>query len=131
MIESVNLSNYSYIFSETSITELKSKNFIYGKNGTGKSSFGSNLLKYTDGFTKLVPTIFALLAYGGSFYFLSLTLKYFPLNIVYAVWGGMGIVLITLISVFVFHVSINWQTVLGTILIVVGVVIVNLYGTTH
>lgn len=93
--------------------------------------FGSNLLKYADGFTKLVPTIFALLAYGGSFYFLSLTLKYFPLNIVYAVWGGMGIVLITLISVFVFHVSINWQTVLGTILIVVGVVIVNLYGTTH
>lgn len=45
--------------------------------------------------------------------------------------GGMGIVLITLISVFVFHVSINWQTVLGTILIVVGVVIVNLYGSTH
>lgn len=92
---------------------------------------GTNLLKFTDGFTKLVPTVSSLIAYGTSFYFLSLALKYMPINIAYAMWSGVGIVLITLIAIFVFHETINWQTALGIGLIVVGVIMVNIFGNGH
>ncbi|KRN75253.1 hypothetical protein IV73_GL000411 [Weissella kandleri] len=92
---------------------------------------GTNLLKFTDGFTKLYPTAATLFMYGLAFYCLSIVVKDFPVNIVYAIWSGAGIVLVTLVSVFIFHNSINWQTLLGTLLIVVGVILVNIFGTSH
>lgn len=90
---------------------------------------GTSLLKFTNGFTKLFPTITTLLAYGIAFYCLSIVVKNLPVNIVYAIWSGVGIVLVTLISVFVFHNTINFPTVIGTTLIVIGVILVNIFGT--
>lgn len=92
---------------------------------------GTTLIKSTDGFTKLMPTIATLLSYGVAFYFLSLVVKTIPVNIAYAIWGGLGVIIITLITVFIFKQPINIPTIIGILLITIGVVIVNLFGTSH
>lgn len=97
----------------------------------GAELAGTIFLKFTDGFTKLYPTIITLMAYGTAFYSLSIVVKTLPVNVVYAIWSGAGIVLVTLISVFIFHNTINYPTMIGTALIVVGVVLVNTFGAGH
>ncbi|MBF7109790.1 DMT family transporter [Pediococcus pentosaceus] len=92
---------------------------------------GTNFLKLTNGFTKLLPTLISLLSYGFAFYFLSLVVKNIPINIAYAIWSGVGIILMTVISVFVFHNPINVPTVLGILFITLGVILVNLFGVSH
>ena len=92
---------------------------------------GTNLLKSTDGFTRLLPTIYTVVAYVISFYFLSLSFKTFPISVAYAIWGAVGIILITLFSVLVWKEPINLMTVLGLGLIIAGTIIVNLFGTGH
>ncbi|MHD0449845.1 DMT family transporter, partial [Staphylococcus cohnii] len=56
---------------------------------------GTSFLKTSEGFTKLWPTLGTLLSFGICFYFLSLTIKFLPLNITYATWAGLGLVLTT------------------------------------
>lgn len=64
---------------------------------------GTVSMKLSNGFTKLVPSILLLLFYIGSLcFFLTLTLKYISVSIAYAVWSGMGIVLISMIGIFSF-----------------------------
>ncbi|WWY80903.1 multidrug efflux SMR transporter [Pediococcus pentosaceus] len=92
---------------------------------------GTNFLKLTNGFTKLLPTLISLLSYGFAFYFLSLVVKNIPINIAYAIWSGVGIILMTVISVFVFYNPINVPTVLGILFITLGVILVNLFGVSH
>ncbi|WP_242440431.1 DMT family transporter, partial [Staphylococcus aureus] len=53
---------------------------------------GTSFLKTSEGFTKLWPTLGTLLSFGICFYFLSLTIKFLPLNITYATWAGLGLV---------------------------------------
>lgn len=89
---------------------------------------GTSLLKLSDGFTKLFPTLGSLVAYGLCFYFLSLSLKGVPLNIAYATWSGLGLVLMAILSVLLFKESLNLYSILGIILIVTGVLILNLFG---
>ena len=57
-------------------------------------------LKSTEGFTKLLPSLIVLFGYGAAFYFLSLTLDTIPIGVAYAVWSGVGVAGIALISVF-------------------------------
>lgn len=92
---------------------------------------GTNLLKATDGFTKLMPTIYTIIAYVISFYFLSLSFKTLPISVAYAIWGAIGIILITLFSVLVWKEPINLMTILGLSLIIAGTIIVNIFGTGH
>lgn len=63
---------------------------------------GTNLMKLSDGFSKLWFSVGTLAAYGFCFFFLALSLKGIKLNIAYATWGGAGIVLATLVSYFFF-----------------------------
>ena len=92
---------------------------------------GTNLLKSTDGFTKPLPTLYTIIAYVISFYCLSLSFKTLPIAVAYAVWGAIGIILITLFSVLVWKEPINLMTILGLGLIIAGTIIVNLFGTGH
>lgn len=87
---------------------------------------GSSLLNKSDGFTKLTPSIGALVVFGGCFYFLSLALREMPLGIAYAIWAGAGLVLTALISVFVFKQSLDLWAYIGIAFILVGVLILNL-----
>lgn len=93
---------------------------------------GTSSLNYSEGFTKLIPTSISLVSYGIAFYCLSLALVHnMPVNIAYAIWSGIGIVVLSFISVFIFHQSMNLPTMLGIGFIVVGVIMVNLFGSGH
>ncbi|MFD0677223.1 MULTISPECIES: DMT family transporter [unclassified Paenibacillus] len=92
---------------------------------------GTSMLKASQGFTKLYPTLFTLVAFVTSFYFLSLALKALPLNMTYAIWSGVGAVATVLISVLIWKEKINTGSIAGISLIVIGVVILNLFGAGH
>lgn len=92
---------------------------------------GPNLLKASNGFSSLWETLGSLVSYGACFYFLALAMKTVNLNVAYALWAGLGIVLTTILAVVVWKESINLSSILGIVLILSGVVILNLYGPGH
>ncbi|MFD1899928.1 DMT family transporter [Enterococcus termitis] len=91
----------------------------------------TNLLKATVGFTKLVPSVTCLVAYGICFYTLSKAINYMPLNVAYALWGAIGIVMITLFSVVYWKEQLNLPTMIGLGFILIGTILVNVFGTGH
>ncbi|MFC4306620.1 DMT family transporter [Cohnella boryungensis] len=92
---------------------------------------GTSMLKASQGFTKLYPTVFTIVAFVISFFFISLALKTLPLNMTYAIWSGVGAVATAIISVLIWKEKINTGSVVGIALIVIGVVVLNLYGAGH
>lgn len=91
----------------------------------------TNLLKASDGFSKLNVSLLCVVSYVVCFLTLSKALKYIPLNIAYALWGALGILLITFISVFYWKEAINSPTIVGVALIILGTVLINVYGSAH
>lgn len=91
---------------------------------------GTTLLQKSAQFTKLLPTAGMVMFYAASFYMLTHALKGMPLGIAYAMWGGLGIVLTALISVFVFKQSLDYAALAGIGLIVTGVVVMNTLSNT-
>ncbi|GAA6112844.1 MAG: multidrug efflux SMR transporter [Apilactobacillus sp.] len=89
---------------------------------------GTNLLKMSMGFSKLLPTIGSLISFTLCFYFLSIAMIKIPLNIAYANWSALGILATTAIASLVYKEQINIMSALGIILIVAGVVILNLFS---
>ncbi|HDM9856504.1 TPA: quaternary ammonium compound efflux SMR transporter QacH [Listeria monocytogenes] len=92
---------------------------------------GSSLLKASEGFSKLFPTIGVIIAFVVSFFFLSLSLKTIPLNTAYSLWSGLGLVLTTIISVLIWKEKLNMASIAGITLILAGVVILNLFRPGH
>ncbi|MGN7479529.1 multidrug efflux transporter outer membrane subunit EmrC [Solibacillus silvestris] len=92
---------------------------------------GTSLLKASEGFSKLYPTLGVIVAFVGAFFFLSISMKTIPLNTAYALWSGIGIVATTIISVLIWKEKINFASVTGIALILIGVVILNLFGPGH
>ena len=88
---------------------------------------GTMLLPASNNFTKPVPTLILLVAYGFSFYFLALVSQKLPLSVVYASWAGLGVFSVALLSYFFYKQTLNWQMIFGLFLIVLGVTIVNIY----
>ena len=89
---------------------------------------GSSFLKVSDGFSKLLPTIITIVAYITCFFFFSQALKSIHLGIAYAIWGGLGIVLTTVISIVVFKQSLDIPAVIGIVLIVAGVLVMSFFS---
>lgn len=90
---------------------------------------GTSALRASEGFTKVVPSILVVAGYSVAFYFLSLTLKNIPVGIAYAIWSGVGTVLITIVGVVVFNQRLDVPAVIGLSLILLGVVIINTLST--
>lgn len=89
----------------------------------------TNLLKLSDGFTKLLPTVGSLGLYAVSFYLVSIVFRTLPVGLVYAIWSGVGIVLTTLVAYFVFGQRIDTAGLIGIGLIIAGVLVINLFST--
>ena len=89
---------------------------------------GTTALKATEGFTRLAPSLVTVATYVLAFYFLSLPLRTMPVGIVYAIWSGTGIVLLSLIDIFWFRVTLDLPALLGLALIVGGVLVINLFS---
>lgn len=85
-------------------------------------------LKSSEGFTKIIPSIIVIIGYGVAFFFLSATMKIIPVGISYAIWSGVGVVLISIASWFVHHQSLDLPAILGMALIISGVVVINLFS---
>jgi small multidrug resistance pump len=90
----------------------------------------TSALAASHGFTRLVPSLVTVVGYGAAFYFLSLPLKTIPVGIVYALWSGLGIVLIAAIGAVWFRQPLDLPAVVGLGLILAGVVVVNVFSTT-
>lgn len=86
---------------------------------------GTMFLGKSEHFTKLIPTVISGALYACSFYLLAQALRSLPLGIAYASWGGLGIILTTVIGVVVFRQKPDAAAIAGIALIVVGVVIIN------
>ncbi len=89
---------------------------------------GTSALKASDGFTRLGPSLITLVGYALAFYFLSLTLSAIPVGLAYAVWSGVGIVLIALIGVLWFGQTLDAAALIGLALILAGVLTINLFS---
>lgn len=81
-------------------------------------------------FTKWLPSLVTVIGYGVAFYFLSLTLRFMPVGIVYALWSGIGIVLVGLVGAIWFKQIPDLPAVLGMLLILAGVLVINLLSKT-
>jgi quaternary ammonium compound-resistance protein SugE len=79
-------------------------------------------LKYSQGFTKLVPSIVTMVSGCGSFYLLTLALKSLPIGTAYAVWTGMGAVGVAVVGIFLFKESADWVRLVSISFIVMGIV---------
>ncbi len=85
-------------------------------------------LKASQGFTVLAPSAIVVAGYGIAFYFLSLTLNQIPVGISYALWSGIGIVLISIIGWLFLDQRLDVPALLGIGLIVAGVAVINLFS---
>lgn len=96
----------------------------------GSEVIATLALKQSEGFTNLVYSIISVLGYVAAFYFLSFVLKTIPLGIAYAIWAGMGIVLIASISAVLFKQIPDLPAIIGMLLIISGVVVIHVFSKT-
>lgn len=89
---------------------------------------GTSALKAAEGFTRLWPSLIVISGYAAAFYFLSLTLRSIPVGVAYAVWSGIGIVLISLVAFLLYGQRLDLPALLGIALIVAGVLVINLFS---
>ncbi len=89
---------------------------------------GTSALKASDGFTRLGPSAVVVAGYAVAFYCLSLVLKSLPVGVTYAVWSGLGIVLITVAAFVIYGQRIDLPGLIGMGLIVAGVVVLNVFS---
>tara|TARA_Y100000590_G_scaffold407899_1_gene498588 strand:+ start:502 stop:828 length:327 start_codon:yes stop_codon:yes gene_type:complete len=88
----------------------------------------TSALKESTGFTKLFPSLITIVGYALAFYFLSLTLKDFPIAVAYAIWSGVGISLLLLIGYYRFNQVLDFASIIGILFIMIGVVLINLFN---
>lgn len=93
----------------------------------------TTVLKASDGFSRLYPSIVVVVGYCFSFWALSQVVKVMPLGIAYAIWSGLGIVLVSVAAVFVYQQKLDLPAIVGMTLIISGVLVINLLSnsTSH
>ena len=88
----------------------------------------TSALKATEGFTRLGPSLLVVAGYAIAFFMLSLVLRTIPVGIAYAIWAGLGIVLVALVGAVIYGQRPDLPAMLGIALIVAGVVIIQLFS---
>ncbi len=90
----------------------------------------TSALRAAEGFTVLLPSVVAVVGYVVAFYFLSLTLKTMSVGVAYAIWSGVGIVLVSLVALVLYKQVLDLPAMLGMGLIMAGVAVINLFSKT-
>lgn len=90
----------------------------------------TSALKASEAFSKPLPSVVVVIGYLVSFYFLSLTLKTIPVGIAYAIWSGVGIVLISLVAWTLYGQKLDLPALIGMGMIMAGVMVINLFSST-
>lgn len=87
----------------------------------------TSMLKATEGFTRPIESLLVVAGYGTAFYFLSLALRTMPVGVAYAIWSGVGIVLVTAVAWLAYGQKLDWLALFGMALIIAGALILNLH----
>lgn len=90
--------------------------------------FATSALKASEQFSKPIPSMIVVVGYLVAFYFLSLTLKTIPVGIAYALWSGVGIVLVSGAGYFLYKQTLDLPALLGIGLIIIGVIVINVFS---
>ncbi|TXH31823.1 MAG: multidrug efflux SMR transporter [Burkholderiaceae bacterium] len=88
----------------------------------------TSALKASEGFSRWLPSTLVVLGYALAFYFLALTLRTMPVGVAYAIWSGLGVVLVTAVSWWVYGQVLDGPALLGMGLIIAGVLVMNLFS---
>lgn len=88
----------------------------------------TSMLKSTEEFTRLWPSVGVIVGYVVAFYFLSFALRVLPVGVAYAIWSSVGIVLVSLVAFLVYKQRLDLPALLGMGLIIAGVVVINLFS---
>ena len=88
----------------------------------------TSALRATEEFTKFWPSLIVIISYALSFYFLTLTLRSIPLGVTYAVWSGIGIVVMTVAGVLLYKQTPDLPAIIGMGLIISGVIVIHLFS---
>jgi small multidrug resistance pump len=91
---------------------------------------GTTALNASNQFSKLVPSLITVAGYGLAFYFFSFSLRSIPVGVAYAIWAGVGVVLVALIGVFFFKQRLDFPAIAGMALIITGVLVMHLFSKT-
>lgn len=106
------------------------KNFLFLAVAIVFEIVATSALKKSEEFTKLIPSIITIVGYFGAFYFLSFAIRTIPIGIAYAIWSGVGIVLITIIGAVFFKQIPDLPAIIGLALILIGVIVINVFSQT-
>ncbi len=93
-------------------------------------TIGTTALQASQQFSRIGPSILVVISYGAAFYLLALALRFMPVGVAYAIWSGLGIVLIALIGLVMFGQKLDLAAVVGLALIIAGIVIIQLFSHT-
>lgn len=106
------------------------KNFLFLLIAIIFEIIATSALKKSEQFTQLLPSIITIIGYFAAFYFLSFAIRTIPVGFAYAIWSGVGIVLITIIGAIFFKEIPDLPAIIGLSLIIIGVVVINVFSKT-
>ena len=104
--------------------------YIYLVVAVVAETVGTTALQASQQFSRILPSIVVVVSYAIAFWLLSLALRHMPVGIVYAIWSGLGIVLIALIGLVVFGQRLDLPAIVGLALILAGIAIIHLFSAT-
>jgi len=102
--------------------------WVYLGVSIGAEVLGTAALKISSSFTRPLPSLVAVASYAVAFYLLSLALEKIPLGVAYAIWCGLGIILVALVGVIVFKDPVDAKAQIGILLIIAGIALVTLFS---
>ena len=102
--------------------------YLYLAIAVAFETIGTSAMQASQQFTRLWPSVLVVVGYAISFYFMALTLRFMPVGIVYALWSGLGIILIALIGYAVFGQKLDFPAIAGLGLIIAGIVVIQLFS---
>lgn len=104
--------------------------YIYLIVAIAAETIGTTALQASAQFTRLWPTVMVVVSYAIAFYFLGLALKFIPVGVAYAIWSGLGIVLIACLGFVLFGQKLDLAAVAGLGLIIAGILVIHLFSST-
>ena len=87
----------------------------------------TSTMKSTNEFTRLWPSL-VVIGYGTGFYFMAISMRVLPVGIMYAIWAGMGIVLVSIIGWVIYKQALDMPAIIGIALIIAGVIVINVFS---
>ncbi|MEP3330421.1 SMR family transporter [Sedimentitalea sp.] len=104
--------------------------YIYLLLAIVAETIGTTALQASQQFSRFGPSVIVVISYGIAFYLLAMALRFMPVGVAYAIWSGLGIVLIALIGLVMFGQKLDIAAIIGLGLIIAGIVIIQLFSNT-